>query len=247
MKGLGGWCHLDSSYAAEVMGSAGFDWCCVDMQHGLPDRSALLPMIQALELRGCPAVVRVPESADHAIGHALDAGARAVIVPMVSTAARAATAVAKCHYPPRGTRSFGPLRAKLESPAVDGEAQAPPGCYVMIEDRTGLANLHEIAATAGVTGIFLGPADLGLSLWGDPRRTDDDAMLSIGEDVARACDEAGITAGVFAGGTAAAAAWAGIGFTMIALDSDSSLLLRASRNLLREARSALSRVEVPAR
>ena len=246
MKGLGGWCHLDSSYAAEAMGSAGFDWCCIDMQHGLPDRSALLPMIQALELRGCPAVVRVPESADHAIGHALDAGARAVIVPMVSTAARAGAVVAKCHYPPRGARSFGPLRAKLDPPVADRTDQSPPNCYVMIEDRTGLANLKEITTTEGVAGIFLGPADLGLSLWGDPRRTEDDAMLSIGADVARACEDAGITAGVFAGGTSAATAWAEVGFTMIALDSDSSLLLRASRSLLREARSALARVEVPA-
>lgn len=240
MKGLGGWCHLGSSYTAEVMGSAGFDWCCIDMQHGLPDRSDLIPMVQALQLHGCPAVVRVPSLADSAIGHSLDAGAAGIIVPMVRTADDAIEAVAQCMYPPRGVRSFGPLRDKLKSQPVDLASKSPPRCFAMVEDRVGLENLEAIATTEGLTGVFLGPADLGLSLWGDPRRTGDAAMLSIGSDVARACEDTGITAGVFAGGASAAAAWARIGFTMIALDSDSSLLQRASRDLVREARAAIA-------
>ncbi|GAA1549126.1 HpcH/HpaI aldolase family protein [Nocardioides humi] len=246
MNGLGGWCHVDSPYVAEVMGSAGFDWCCIDMQHGLPDRTALLPMVQALDLRGCPTVVRVPEPSDAAICHALDAGACGVIVPMVGTASRAHEAVSRCHYPPDGVRSFGPLRAKLGAPTAAGEDEPLPRCYVMIEDRSGLENLHPIAATPGVSGIFLGPADLGLSLWGDPARTSDDAMLRIGAEVARACDDAGIVAGVFAGGPSAAATWRRLGFTMIALDSDSSLLMRASRALVAESRTAMSNLEKPA-
>lgn len=246
MNGLGGWCHVDSPYVAEVMGSAGFDWCCIDMQHGLSDRAALVPMVHALELRGCPTVVRVPESSDAAIGYALDAGAHAVIVPMVSSAARAREAAAHCYYPPHGVRSFGPLRAKLGAPATSADDQILPSCFVMIEDRTGLENLAAISATPGVSGIFLGPADLGLSLWGDPGRTCDDTMLGIGAEVARACADAGIVAGVFAGAPSAAAAWRRLGFTMIALDSDSSLLVRASRALVTEARAAVSNADAPA-
>lgn len=242
MNGLGGWCHVDSPYVAEVMGSAGFDWCCIDMQHGLADRASLVPMVQALELRGCPVLARVPESCDAAIGHALDAGAHGVIVPMVTSADRAREAASHCHYPPRGVRSFGPLRAKLAAPADSADDRLAPRCYVMIEDRAGLENLSAIAAAPGVSGIFLGPADLGLSLWGDPRRTHDESLLEIGAEVARACQDAGILAGVFAGGASAAADWSRIGFTMIAVDSDSSLLMRASRALVAEARTALAGV-----
>lgn len=243
MNGLGGWCHVDSPYVAEIMGSAGFDWCCIDMQHGLPDRAALVPMVQALELRGCPSAVRIPEASDEAICHALDAGAHAVIVPMVGTAERAREAASKCQYPPHGARSFGPLRAKLDAPTAATQAPDVPRCYVMVENRSGLDHLDAIAATPGISGIFLGPADLGLSLWGDPRRANDDDMLAIGIRVARACDDAGIVAGVFAGSPAGAATWAQLGFTMIALDSDSNMLLRASRSLVAEAQAALSRPE----
>ena len=37
---LGGWLTVPSSVSAEIMAHAGFDWVCVDMQHGLIDYAA---------------------------------------------------------------------------------------------------------------------------------------------------------------------------------------------------------------
>ena len=44
---LGCWLRVPSPTTAEIAARAGFDYVCVDMQHGLADRNALLAMLQA--------------------------------------------------------------------------------------------------------------------------------------------------------------------------------------------------------
>ena len=110
---LGGWFHIASGYAVEIMGSAGFDWCCIDMQHGLHSRDTLIPAMQALRAAGCPGIVRVTANSHQQIGLALDAGAQGVVVPQVSSEEQTRLAVTACRYPPDGRRSWGPVRAKL--------------------------------------------------------------------------------------------------------------------------------------
>src|SRR4051794_27217053 len=95
------------------MARAGFDWCCLDTQHGLHAAGDLVSSMQALAAAGCPGYVRVGADRHEDIARALDAGAQGVVVPQVSSAARARAAVAACRYPPAGSRSWGPLRAKL--------------------------------------------------------------------------------------------------------------------------------------
>ena len=34
---LGGWLTVPSSFSAEIMAHGGFDWVCIDMQHGMID------------------------------------------------------------------------------------------------------------------------------------------------------------------------------------------------------------------
>ena len=45
---LGGWLTLPSSVSAEIMAHAGFDWVCVDMQHGLIDYAQMVHMLQGI-------------------------------------------------------------------------------------------------------------------------------------------------------------------------------------------------------
>ena len=108
----------------------------------------------------------------------------------------------------------------------------------MIEDRDGLDALDAIAAVPGLTGILLGPADLALSLWGDPALASDDRTLAVGARIAAACHAHGLVPAVFAGGAEHVGRWRSAGFVMVGVDSDSTLLLRAARTAVRTARTA---------
>src|SRR5207244_5274548 len=57
---VSGWCVIPSAFTAELMGRAGYDWVCIDTQHGLIGYDQMLPMLQALSATGTPAFVRVP-------------------------------------------------------------------------------------------------------------------------------------------------------------------------------------------
>jgi preprotein translocase subunit SecD len=57
---VGAWLHLPGSAPAELMGSVGFDFVCIDLQHGVIDDNAVLPMLQALAATDTPSLVRVP-------------------------------------------------------------------------------------------------------------------------------------------------------------------------------------------
>jgi len=158
---FGAWVVLPSPLTAEFMGGAGFDWVIVDAQHGGLVAGDLVPILQALQLGGTPAVVRVPWTDQPTIMRVLDFGAAGVLVPMVNSAADAAAAAAAMRYPPDGIRSYGQTRPRYASTA---DANADVVLLVMIETVEALGHVDEIAATPGVDGLFVGPVDLGLSL-----------------------------------------------------------------------------------
>src|SRR5256714_13047251 len=125
---VGGWCAIPSAFPAELMGRCGFDWVCVDTQHGLVGYDQMALMLQALSITGTPAFVRVPWNSPGDIMKALDAGAQGVIAPVVNSAAEARQAVSACRSPPEGFRRWGPMRAAL------GVA----GCAPATRDRRGV-------------------------------------------------------------------------------------------------------------
>ena len=84
---LGTWLSMASSHSAEIAGRAGFDYVCVDMQHGVADYQVAVTMMQAIEMGGGTPIVRVPWNEPGIIGRALDAGARGVVIPMVNSIA----------------------------------------------------------------------------------------------------------------------------------------------------------------
>ncbi len=157
---FGSWVSVGSTVSAELMGQAGYDWLIVDTQHGGIAGDSLLPILQTIGGAGTPALVRVNWNDQAQIMRALDLGAAGVVVPMVSTAAQAKLAADACRYPPKGIRSFGPVRSYY---STDGTV-ADPICLVMVETAEAMDNLDAIASTPGVDGILIGPVDLALSL-----------------------------------------------------------------------------------
>ena len=238
---LGMWAALADPFAAELAALSGLDYICVDQQHGLVDHRDLIAMLPSIERHGVLPITRVPANDAATIGRALDAGAMGVVVPMVSTAAEAAAAVAACRYAPHGVRSFGPIRAAVAAGTTDPRRLEQVLCVVMVETEQGLAELPAIAATPGVDAIYVGPADLGLSLGVAPAlETADPRHAKAIETIREACAEAGIVAGIQCSDGAAAASRAAAGFQMVTFAKDSALLQAAVRRELQIAQGRRS-------
>jgi len=238
---LGVWCHLPTPFAAELVGRSGYDWACLDQQHGLIRDEVLHAMVLAFEVTGTPVMVRVAANDPTAITRALDVGAAGVIVPLVDTAQDARDAVAACRYAPDGRRSWGPIRPALRDPAdTPAAANARVRCVVMAETAAALADIDAIAATPGVDAVFVGPSDLAVSL-GRPPRPDvvTHEQRELLAPVVAACARAGVVPGIWSAGHAAASEWCRTGFRLVSVHTDSRLLLGAARAEVGHVRAAI--------
>lgn len=243
---LGGWLTVPSSFSAEVMAHAGFDWLCVDMQHGVIDYQVAVTMLQAISTTETVPFVRVPWNEPGIIMKALDAGAYGVIIPIVNTAAEAEAAVQACRYPPRGMRSHGPIRAALYSGRdyiARGDAEVL--CIVQVETKESVDNLDAILSVKGVNATYIGPADLSLSLGLPPAPDHDDPrFVKAIERVLEASRRHGAVPGAHAGNVVTARKRLEQGFLMVEMWDDAGSLARSGAAALGELRWA--RVEDPA-
>ena len=166
---VNGWLGIPSSVSAEVMTHAGFDSVTVDLQHGLVDYQASVPMLQAISTLDVTPLVRVPWNDPIPIMKALDAGAYGIVCPMINNREEAEKFVGACRYFPQGYRSFGPARAAMYAGGdYASEANDNLITMAMIETLPALGNLDEIMSTPGLDAIYVGPADLSISLGHPP-------------------------------------------------------------------------------
>lgn len=164
----GCWLNLGSSLTAEIVGQAGFDWVLIDLEHGAGEEKDVLSQLQALENSSTAAIVRVESAERQRIHRVLDAGAEGVMCPHIDTTADAKKVVDGLRYPPGGSRGvakmvrasgFGKNFAEYYSSANENILGV-----VQIETPEALKHLDEIAAIDGVDVLFIGPADLTMSL-----------------------------------------------------------------------------------
>ena len=242
---LNGWLSIGDAFAAEIVARGGYDSVTIDLQHGMIDDGDALAMIQALRASGAAPLVRVPWLAPAPIMRALDMGAVGVVCPMVETAAQAAELVSYVRYPPAGTRSFGPTRAAIVEGAGYGEtADARVICFAMIETARGFGEVDAIAATLGLDGLYIGPADLTLALTGRRFRTgfdrEEPEMLDAIRTILGAAKRAGIRAALHCGSPAYAARAIGWGFDLVTLPNDVRILARGAAADVAAVRAALA-------
>jgi 4-hydroxy-2-oxoheptanedioate aldolase len=230
---LGGACYLGSPIIAEMMAGAGLDFIYIDQQHGLTSYDTLLQMLRAIDHTPTAPIVRVRSNDAGLIGQALDAGADGVIVPMVNSRADAERAVAACRYAPAGVRSFGPLRVSLTRGGDIRAADARILCLVMIETAAGVEQADEIAAVPGVDGIYIGQADLAVSLGLEPElRVQSGRHAAAIDRILAAARRAGIAAGLSGDPVAMAEA----GFRIITVGSDQGFVAAGLNNLRRQCK-----------
>ncbi len=242
---VGCWISLANAFTAESLANLGFDWLCVDLQHGLLDYQDLTHLLPAISTSRATPLVRVSWNEPYDIGKALDAGAYGVIVPMINNRAEAERAVAACRYPPQGSRSFGPIRAALYGGrGYAAGANEQTACIVMIETREGLDNLEEIVTTPGVDAVYIGPADLALAL-GLPPVGDNDhpEHAAAVRRILEACRRAGIGAGIHTSSLEYTRRYLDQGFNLVTLGSDAGFMMRAAAADLAAVRQGLDERE----
>ena len=184
---VNGWLAIANSFSAETMAHQGWDTLTIDLQHGVVDYQAMVGMLQAISTTPTVPLVRVPWLEPGILMKTLDAGAYGVICPMVNTREDAQKLVAWTHYAPRGTRSFGPVRALLYGGAdYPKHANDTIVVFAMIETAQALDNLDAILSVEGLDAIYIGPSDLSLALGCTPTFDDVDPKA------AQAIDQLGL-------------------------------------------------------
>jgi 4-hydroxy-2-oxoheptanedioate aldolase len=231
---INGWLAIPNSFSAEVMAHQGWDTLTVDMQHGVIDYAQMVTMLQAISTTNTVPFVRVPWLEPGIIMKTLDAGAYGIICPMVNTREDAQRLVSYTHYAPRGSRSFGPVRANLYGGAdYATKANDTIVVFAMIETKQALDNLDDILSVEGLDGVYIGPSDLSLVLGCRPVFDDVDppTAQAIAHILARAKVH-GVRAGVHNGLPEVAKARGAMGFDFVTLSSDARILIAGSQQLL---------------
>ena len=220
---VNGWLSIPSAFSAEVMAHQGFDSLTVDMQHGVIDYQVAVTMLQGISTTGAMPMARVPWNDPARLMKILDAGAYGVICPMVNTRAEAEALVRACKYPPRGYRSWGPVRASIYAGADYGDhANDDIVVMPMIETAEAMKNLDEILSVPGVDGVYVGPSDLSLALGLKPRLDQTDApVVEAQQKIAEACKRHGVVAGIHNSTATYALKMIAQGYQFVTLASDS--------------------------
>jgi 4-hydroxy-2-oxoheptanedioate aldolase len=231
---IGLWMGLADAYVSELLASTGFDWLVIDAEHAPNNPRSVLAQLQAIAPYPVHAVVR-PVSGDvPLIKQYLDIGVQTLVVPMVDSPEQAARVVAATRYPPHGLRGVGSALARASR--WNQVANYVHACeeqlcvLVQVESVQGMRTLSAIAAVEGVDGVFFGPADLAASM-GLPGRAADPQVQDAIADGIRAVRSAGKPAGTLSADPQLARKYLELGAQFVAVGVDTTLLVRAARDL----------------
>ncbi|HYD78097.1 4-hydroxy-2-oxoheptanedioate aldolase [Ramlibacter sp.] len=234
---IGLWLGLADPYSTEICAGAGFDWLLIDGEHSPNDLRSILQQAQVIAAYpDSHAIARVP------VGHGdvgtalikqyLDLGLQTLLVPMVDTAEQAAAIVRAVRYPPYGIRGMAGARASRWGRCTQYAQEANEQVCLLLqaETRAALDNLDAIAATEGVDGVFIGPADLSAALGhvGNPGHPEVQAAI---DDAIVRIVRAGKAAGILTADEALARHYLELGATFVAVGLDTSLLARSTSAL----------------
>jgi len=200
---LGAGVETASERLVELYGTLGLDWVWVDLEHknGSPlDATGLERLVRAAQCGGTELVVRLPNGDPSTVRKALDTGIRNVVVPRVETADEVERAVRASRFEydgEPGERGLAQGRASGYGTAFGGERSyhevedANVQVGVLVENRTAVENIEEIASVPELGFVFPGPGDLGVSM-GRTLEYDDPEMRSLVERVEKTCIEHGV-------------------------------------------------------
>jgi len=175
---IGAWISLRDPWITEVASNQDFDYVCIDVQHGLQGTNDIFSQLQSMTGKHPTPVVRVPWNEPGIIGRVLDMGAMGVIIPMVNSREEAEAAVSACRYAPIGGRSMGPIvPMQRYGNSYFATANERVICIPMIETATAVSRIDDILSVPGIDAIYVGPADLSISLGLPPGVDNEDSRF----------------------------------------------------------------------
>jgi len=232
---INGWLQIPNSFTAELMANQNWDSLTLDMQHGVIDYSHAISMLQAISTTNVVPLARVNWNEPGQIMKILDAGAYGIICPMVSNRKEAENFVQACMYPPRGYRSYGPIRGLVYGgPDYADEANNEIVKFAMIETKESLDNLDEIMQTPGLDGIYIGPADLSLAIGEKPSfdKPEGDPVYEVIMKILEHAKKNKIIAGIQNGQPEYADKMIKKGFQLVTIGTDQRFMTAASKAAL---------------
>lgn len=232
---LGTWVKTPSFIVTEVLSRTKLDVLCLDAEHAPFDRGDLDAAILAARSRDMPTLVRTPSAAPHHILNALDLGAAGIVAPHITSAADAKALVAACHFGRGGRGYAGSTRAadytgrKMSDHLVASRESTV--VIAQIEDAEAIEAIDDIASVEGIDCLFIGRADLTISL-GAASPTDP-KVIEAAARVAEAGRRHGRAVGSFIGDLGELPFWLERGVSFFLLESDHTFLLRGADALFR--------------
>jgi 4-hydroxy-2-oxoheptanedioate aldolase len=212
------WLAIPSGFSAEVIAQCGFDSVTVDMQHGVQDYQSVVQCFQAMH------------------GHPVTPMAR---VPWINSKEEAENLVSYSKYPPRGTRSNGPIRAGMYGSAGTYQQTANDEIVLlpMMETKTAVENMESILDVEGINGVYIGPSDLGFSYGLVPKLDrDEPEILKIYEKIVKECGKRGLYPGIHCSGAAGAAKAIDMGFKLVTLSNEVGMMSTYARMQVAQTR-----------
>lgn len=237
----GCWLNLGTSITAEIVGSSGFDWVLIDLEHGAGVEKDVLLQLQALEHTQAASIVRVEGAQRQRIHRVLDMGAEGIMCPRINNTAEAKEVANGLHYPPAGKRGV----AKMVRATGFGKnfndyyqnAKENILGIVQIETAEVLNHLDEIAALDGVDVLFIGPSDLTMEL-GIFGQFDHSLFRDALKVTVNAAQKAGKATGILLFNPEDYKTYHNLGIRMIACGSDATFVAEGARNMVNKLGTA---------
>ncbi len=233
---LGTFLQIPAAEIAEIVRYSGFEAGIVDAEHGMMGVDASIQIVRGCDAAGLISIYRVPEINHHRIGHALDTGVSAVMVPNITSKKDAELVVSAAKYNPEGTRGVCPFTRSSKYNAVDRDpdyynrSNRETAIILQIEGIEGLSNLDEILEVPHIDCIFIGPFDLSQSLGIIGKITDDRVLKAI-QEILQKAEQKGIAVGNFVVTPEQANRYIEIGVRFIAYGADTMIVSRAYYDL----------------
>ena len=243
---VNGWLQIPSSFSAEVMAHQGWDSLTIDMQHGVIDYPNALQMLQAISTTDVVPMARVNWNEPGQIMKILDAGAYGVICPMVSNREQAEKFVQACLYPPKGYRSFGPIRGLIYGGSDYADhANDEILKLAMIETSEALQKLDEIMSTPGLDGIYIGPADLSLAIGQKPAFDNLEGSAAYEQiiNILKHAKKNNLVAGIHNATPEYAKKMTDLGFQLVTIGSDQRYMSAGAKSAVSKLKTVKSKEE----
>lgn len=231
---LGTWVKLPAVESVELMALAGFDFVVLDLEHSPMTLETASTLMAVARGRGVCPLVRVPDHSPSWIQRCLDAGASGVLAPHVDSVDQAKAVGGAARFEPLGTRGVGPTSRAGNwglTPASDYLASGSHVTVIgQIESDAGVAAAPQMAADGHLDALFVGPADLSVSLG---KAMDDPEVTGRIQQVANSSREAGLPCGTAIGADPdRAAALVENGFSFVMVSNDAMILGAGAKQLV---------------